>query len=128
MNNFELWNKLKIELDSKENIKRFPKVSEVWLIILGKNIGFEQNGKGRDFSRPVVIIKKFNNNMYLVLPLSSVQKEISFYLNFTDANGRAVSVILSQIRLVSIKRFKRKIYTMPIDTFEAIIGKIKQWF
>jgi mRNA interferase MazF len=27
---------------------------------MGKNLGFEQNGKGENFVRPVIILKKFN--------------------------------------------------------------------
>jgi hypothetical protein len=34
----------------------------------GKNIGYEQNGSGANFSRPILIIRKFNNHMYWVVP------------------------------------------------------------
>jgi len=50
----------------------------------GKNIGFEQNGSGDNFSRPVLIVKKFNNHMFWCVPLSTKQKTFDFYFNYTD--------------------------------------------
>ncbi len=41
---------------------------------IGKNVGREQNGSGRDFERPVLIIKKWNNEMVWGVPLSTKQK------------------------------------------------------
>jgi len=34
------------------------------LASLGKNIGYEQDGNGSGFSRPVLVVKKFNNQMF----------------------------------------------------------------
>ena len=49
---------------------------------MGKNIGFEQDGKGENFVRPVVIIKGFNKNMFFGIPLSTKMKEGKFYYKF----------------------------------------------
>ncbi len=111
---YDSWNEAKKKING-ETVEpdRFPKEGEIWICILGKNIGFEQNGGVDDFSRPVLIIKKFNNHMFWAVPLSSKQKKFDFYYNFTDQNGFLVSVILAQIRLISIKRLKRKFSDMP---------------
>src|SRR3990167_7166430 len=87
-----------------------PQLGEIWMCALGKNIGREQNGGGKNFSRPMLVIKKFNNEIFWVLPLSTKQKKIDFYYNFKDKNNQDVSVIISQIRLIYIKRFERKLY------------------
>ena len=109
--NFDHWNKIKKTIDSRVNaLGIFPKEGEVWISIIGKNIGFEQNGSNRDFSRPVLVVKKFNNNMFWCVPLSTKQKSLDFYFNYTDPNNQRVSAILAQMRLISVKRFKRKIY------------------
>jgi len=79
---------------------------------LGKNIGFEQNGGGDSFSRPVVIVKKFNNQMFWSIPLSTKQKRLDFYFNYIDPNMQHVSAILAQMKLISVKRLKRKLYEM----------------
>ena len=92
---------------------------------LGKNIGFEQNGSGDNFSRPVLIVKKFNNHMFWSIPLSTKQKKFDFYYNFTDSNGSQVSVILAQLKLVSVKRIKRKMYDLSDKQLQDIKGKLK---
>lgn len=65
MKDFDSWNELKKKIDVEKNEPdRFPKEGEVWMSSLGKNIGYEQNGSGDNFSRPILIIKKFNNHMF----------------------------------------------------------------
>lgn len=90
-----------------------------------KNIGNEQNGSGENFSRPVLIIKKFNNRMFWCVPLSTKQKRFDFYFNFTDPNGLKVSVILAQLKLTSIKRLKRKLYEIEPDLLVRMKEKLR---
>ena len=126
MNNFDSWNELKKKVDGEINEPdRFPKEGEVWISTLGKNIGFEQNGSGDNFSRPVLIIKKFNNHMFWSVPLSTRQKKFDFYYNFIDVNNNKVSVILAQLKLISIKRLKRKLYDLSDEKLIEIKDKLK---
>lgn len=126
---FNEWNNLKIQINNRIiNKNKLPKEREVWMASLGKNIGFEQNGNGNNFSRPVLIIKKFNNQMFLIAPLSTKQKKLDFYLNFRDIHNKEVSIILAQIKLLSIKRMNRKIYDLQSDIFIEVKNKIKSWF
>jgi len=126
MNDFDNWNELKKKIDVEKNEPdRFPKESEVWMSSLGKNIGFEQNGSGDNFSRPILIIKKFNNQMFWVIPLSTKQKGFDFYFNYTDSNNQKVSAILAQMKLLSVKRLKRKLYDVPNELFDEMKQKIK---
>jgi len=122
---FDLWNSTKKSIEA-EKVTRllFPRESEVWMCAFGKNIGFEQNGAGERFSRPTLVIKKFNNQMLLAVPLSTKQKNLDFYHNFVDLRGDQVSAILAQIKLMSVKRFRRKLYRLPSLEFEAITGKL----
>ena len=94
---------------------------------LGKNIGYEQNGSGDSFSRPVLIIKKFNNQMFLCVPLSTKQKDFDFYYNYIDPNNQKVSVILAQIKLISVKRLKRKLYEFEEKQLKEILSKLKSY-
>lgn len=128
MNEFDTWNNLKQKINlEKGSVKYFPKEAEVWISTLGKNIGFEQNGSGDNFSRPVLIVKKFNNNMFWTVPLSSKQKAIDFYFNYTDRNNQNVSAILAQMKLLSVKRLKRKLYDLPEESFKEIKNKLKSF-
>lgn len=118
---YDIWNGLKKKIQLENNpVDYFPQEGEVWMCILGKNIGREQNGGGKNFSRPALVIKKFNNEIFWILPLSRKQKKIDYYYNFTDVNNEKVSVVLSQIKLIHIKRFKRKIYEMSLDDISEI--------
>ena len=128
LNDFDKWNELKKNIDIQPDNKRlFPNTGEVWMCSLGKNIGFEQNGGGNNFSRPVLVVKKFNNQMFWVIPLSTKQKKLDFYFNFTDVSGQKVSGILAQLRLLSTKRFNRKMYNLSAEDLKHIGKKLKNF-
>lgn len=125
---FDKWNERKKEVDSSEiNLDNFPQEGEVWMSTVGINIGVEQNGNEDDFSRPMLIVKKFNNQMFWAIILSSKQKDLDFYFNYTDPSGKKVSVVLAQMKLVSIKRLKRIMYVMDNEVFYEIKEKLKSF-
>ena len=125
MKDFDRWNNTKKSLESFERVDRlFPLKGEVWIIYVGTNIGYEQDSNSLDFTRPALVIRKFNNKMMWIIPLSNKQKNFDFYFNFIDPRGNKVSVILAQLKLVSVKRFKRKMYEISDDLFLEITKKI----
>ncbi len=125
MDDFDNWHKLKRLIDQDtSSLAVVPDQKEVWVCSLGKNIGYEQNGKGDKFQRPVLILKRFNKNMYWAIPLSTKQKQFYYYFNFTDPAGTKVSAIIAQLRLISVKRLTRKLYTVPNIGFELIRSKV----
>ena len=125
---FDIWNSLKkkIQIHDKD-VNFFPKEGGGWMSAVGKNIGYEQNGSGDNFSRPILIIKKFNNHMFWGVPLSSKQKNLDFYFNFTDVNQQKVSVILAQMKLISVRRLNRKLYEVPQVTLNLIKVKLRSF-
>ena len=130
LKDFDIWNELKKKIDADVKTiepDRFPKEGEVWMSAVGKNIGFEQNGSGDNFSRPILIIKKFNNHMFWVVSLSTKQKKFDFYFNFTDPNRNKVSAILAQLKLISIKRLNRKLYNLPEKQLNELKGRLKDF-
>lgn len=125
---FDDWNELKKKIEEIKYVPdKFPKEGEVWMSSLGKNIGFEQNGSGSNFSRPLLIAKKFNNHMFWAIPLSTKQKDLDFYFNYNDPNEQNVSVILAQMKLISVKRLTRKLYDIPKALFDLIREKLKSF-
>jgi mRNA interferase MazF len=125
-NDFDRWNEIKKRLAS--NISpppAFPKNGEVWMCTLGKNLGREQDGGARDFSRPVLVIKKFNNEIFWVVPLSTKQKPLDFYFNYKDPSGTPVAAVLAQLRLVSINRFRRDIYVLSPTLFNEVRVRLR---
>lgn len=97
---------------------------EVWWCSLGINIGYEQDGNSESFTRPVVILTKFNLDACLVVPLTAKPKKGKFYFPVGDVSGRDAVAILSQIRFVDRKRLVVKIGTMNHATFNKLSGAI----
>ncbi|MCX6713029.1 MAG: type II toxin-antitoxin system PemK/MazF family toxin [Candidatus Vogelbacteria bacterium] len=124
---FTNWTKLKIRLHVAER-EIFPHEREIWWASLGQNVGVEINGKNDNFERPVLIIKKFNDQMLLILPLTGKTKEEKYYYQFKGADERFGSVVLSQIRLISSKRLIRKVGEVSENDFLEIKRKTKGLF
>jgi mRNA interferase MazF len=123
MKDFQRWHKLKDALNKSNRLIRFH-TREIWWCSLGANIGFEQDGKNENFERPVLVFRKFNNNVLWILPLTSSDKIGKYYFQF-EYHGKKYSIILSQIRLICAKRLLRKIRTMPKKDFRTIRDKFK---
>lgn len=119
---FDCWNNKKKRLEVVDNLRINFAEREVWWCSLGKNIGDEENGKNDLFERPVLILKKFSRNSVVVIPLTTKGKSDSvFYYKLLQ--GENSWVIMSQVRLVSTKRFLRKMYKVGRGEFLTIKSK-----
>lgn len=97
---------------------------EIWWCKLGANVGFEMDGHGKDFERPVVIIKKFNLDTCIVISLTSKPKVGKYYFPMGVVQERDAKAVLSQIRLIDRKRLEEKIGTVPKETFKELLSAI----
>ena len=118
MKNFESWNKFKINLESTISEVIFHE-SEIWWSAIGANLGHEEDGNGDLYERPVLILKKFNENLLIAIPLSTKIKEGRFYVNFLD-DKLSYSVLLSQTKVMSSKRLLRKISKLSRGRFSVV--------
>ena len=125
--NFDVWNIQKKKIDAT-NTPRFYKEREVWWANLGKNIGFEQDGKGIFFERPVLVIKAFSKSVCIILPLTTSHKINPYYLSIGIINGRQSFVIISQIRLIDTKRLINRIDVLNKVAFETIRKTVRNLF
>src|SRR3989344_9284521 len=112
--NYKAWTLLKKVLHNADDQKLFFHEREIWYCHLGENIGFEQDGSDDQFLRPIVVIRKFNNDILWGVPLTRTQKDLPFYFTFiiqseTGANEEKSTAVLSQIRLIDAKRLRRMI-------------------
>jgi mRNA interferase MazF len=122
---FDKWNEKKKIIDQKEiSDQTFFNEREVWWGSLGLNVGYEQDGKNDDFERPLLIVKKFNRSIVWVVPLTTIAKNNKFHYKLRKSGS---FVILSQIRLMSTKRFLRLVETINENEFKEIIIKIKNF-
>ena len=122
-NLFDTWNNQKKQLHAIEKTIGFS-VFEIVFIRIGSNVGYEQDGKGEDFLRPVLVYKKFNNRVFLGIPLTSVENNDKFHFGFEYKKGIKSYAILSQVRLFDIKRAKYKDGKISKENFKKLQEKM----
>ncbi len=123
MKDFDIWNKEKQELENTGHTILVFHEREIWWCSIGINLGDEQDGKNDLFERPVLVVKKFNNKVCWVLPMTTKQKS-GVYYHALEHDGKVFSVILSQLRLVSVKRFRRFVRKISPHQFTLIQQKL----
>lgn len=99
---YDLWFPQKKKLDKRNNPPSF-KEREIWWCQIGVNIGFEIFGKGRGFTRPVLIIKKYSKFTFLCAPLSSRDPKFKNHVPI-EFNDRKSIIRLDQLRTVDSRR------------------------
>ena len=119
---FSEWNELKIQLHNNKKEQYF-KERDIFWVSIGVNIGFEQDGKGGIFSRPVLIVKKYGKNIFFGIPLSTQLKEGSFFFDF-ELDGQKSSALLVQARIYDAKRLENKIGKIFVDDFKRLKTKL----
>ena len=124
---FDRWNERKKKLHER-NEKTLFHEREIWWCSLGVNIGFEQDGANDHFERPMLVIKKFNQEVLWALPLTRSLKINKYHYQLKQGQEIDSSVILSQIRLISSKRLLRKMRMIPVREFQEVVAQAKEFF
>lgn len=124
---FQEWHEKKSKIYQKQQ-RAYFREREIWWCSVGLNIGDEQNGKGTDFLRPVLILKKFSNNVFWGVLLTSKLKFGRFYYQIHFSNGKKNTVILSQLKLLDAKRLLHKITRLDVDQYQGVICAVLDLF
>ncbi|MEK9160831.1 MAG: type II toxin-antitoxin system PemK/MazF family toxin [Patescibacteria group bacterium] len=122
------WNTSKKALDAHPMPRRvyiYP--GEIWYCCIGHNIGDEEDGKGSDYSRPVVVIKRFGAGIFIGVPLTTKVKAYPSYFGVGTVDGKAAMALLTQLRFFSTKRLVNKIDKLPTPTFLALKKAAKKY-
>ncbi len=121
---FEGWGTLKTQINIRKDAPTFQQ-QEIWWCSIGVNIGNEEDGKSRLYSRPVLVVRKFNQYMFWGLPLTTKIKDNAFYhqIHFKDLQQ---SVMLSHLKLIDSKRLTSKMGKLSDSQFEDIKTAIKK--
>ena len=103
----------------------------IYWAYLGENIGYEQDGGGNVFTRPVVVIKGYSKELLLCAPISHTIKHNSkFYHRIKCGEKIDGSVIISQLRAIDVLRLGRIIDTLSRENLQnlkqAIIDNITE--
>ncbi len=123
---FDRWNILKKKINRLNSKKHHKK--EIWWSIWGLNIGFEEDGKGAFFERPVLIVKVLSRNTCIVLPLTSSEDENKNRVDIGLINEIKSKVVLSQIKVIDTRRLTDMVCILDPDIFLKVKEAIKNMF
>ncbi|NOY35765.1 MAG: type II toxin-antitoxin system PemK/MazF family toxin [bacterium] len=115
---FDKWNSIKKKLEEVD-IKKYIHPREIWWCSLGLNLGAEIDGKNENFERPVIIMKVYNKETMVVLPLTTKQKDDKFHYKI-QTEEKTIWAKLTQVRLVSNKRLLRKVDVLNKKSFSSL--------
>ncbi len=119
MKDFDSWNVYKQSLETRTKTI-VPSKRQVWWMSVGVNVGDEEDGKNQNFERPVLVVKVFNTNIFLGVPITSTNQSGKKYYCPITYNGETYYAILSQIKLFSTKRLLRKITKVSSEDFQEL--------
>lgn len=117
---FQAWHDKKQAIHSYK-ARPFFREREVWICSMGTNIGFEEDGSGERFLRPVVILKKLSKEILWGLPLTKTRRVGEYYFQMTPIGGSQVSVAMFlHLRSLDSKRLFYKIGDVGEEEFLEI--------
>jgi mRNA-degrading endonuclease toxin of MazEF toxin-antitoxin module len=119
----DVWHPLKKKVDALEP-KVFFAEGEVFNTRLGANIGFEQDGKGEDFLRPVLVVSKLSKTTLLAVPLTTKAHTHMYRFCIGEVNGKKNYALLSQIRVVDARRLAYKMGSISKKTLQEVRKQI----
>lgn len=123
---FDSWTKIKKEInDQSFDIKFTP--GEIYWCNVGVNVASEIDGKGESFSRPVIILGVFKQNLLFVLPLTSGHKEGNWHFHL-KVNNKDSSICLHQAKTVSKNRLGERIEKLSVENLKVIKGAFAKFY
>lgn len=122
---FDGWNAKKKRIHGQSSAP-FCHPREVWWCSVGANVGFEQDGTGKHFDRPVVVIRGFNQNIFFGVALTQRKKLGKYYFHLGLIEEKDAYAVLSQVRLIDTKRLVKKITTLEKSLFEQLKSALKK--
>ena len=125
LKDFDKWNEIQKNVN-KRPAKLF-KERDIWWCYWGVNIGFEQDGNGEFFLRPVLIYKKLSNKTCLVIPLTTSPKKHKFRKNIGVVKKKENRIILDQIKTIDSRRLIEHIDVLSENLFEIIRKSIRSF-
>jgi mRNA interferase MazF len=120
---FEDWHKVKSWID-EYNHRRFYYEREIWWCHTGLNVGTEMDGKGFDFSRPILVIKSIDRNSFLGVPLTTKMKDTPYHCEVSLGDNFRRMCVLSQVRYFDTRRFSEKMGMLDMEQFKVIRQKV----
>jgi len=120
---FDRWNINKKEIENSEEEVLF-KVQEIWWCYIGLNIKTESCGKGRNYQRPVLVLRKLSAKSFIGIPLSTQDKKGTWFVDLEVAEKRGCALIY-QIKMLSSNRLYRRLSVLNDSDFKRVKEKLK---
>jgi mRNA interferase MazF len=120
---FQKWITKKEELQNRNSVPHFKQANIYWCG-LGENVGDEENGKSELFSRPVLIIRKFNKNLFWGIPLTTQIKDNPYYVKISF-QGKEQCAMITHLRLMDAKRLYKRMGELDQPDFQKVKESIK---
>jgi len=118
---FDRWNRLKKAINAAdEDARLYFHAGDIWWVHLGVNVGYEIDGKQRDFSRPVIVLKKYNQYSFLALPLTTNPAPNRWRVPIGLVARSPAFAVLSQLRNLDSQRLIEKKGHVPPDLLTAL--------
>lgn len=117
--NFFDWIRVKKKLDEHEYNPPLVTEGDLWWCAVGENVGVEVGGKSTNFTRPIIILKKFGRLGFLGIPTTTKNRVGTWYVSFVH-KGIHETAMLSQARMFSYKRLDRKMGTLDGEDFKNV--------
>ncbi len=124
--NFSKWHAEKEKLEIRSTAELYFKEREVWWCAMGVNVGYEQDGQGELFLRPVLIFRKLSRYLFVGIPLSTTKKTGRYYFQFSFLPDVISNALLSQVRVYDTKRLKDKMATIAEKDMESIQKALRE--
>ena len=115
---FTEWTHLKQKIQARNIPPRFSE-RELWWANIGENIGHKENGKGSQFSRPVLILRKFSTHLFWGIPLTTQLKDTPYYHKII-INGREQCLMTSQLTRWDAKRLTTRMGKLTTKEFKTV--------
>ncbi len=118
---FDRWNNLKKQLNEAERVV-YVHPREIWWCSMGINIGSEIDGKNENFERPVIVVRVYNKESLIVLPVTTKEKNDIFHFKI-ETKEKVAWIKLTQTRMISSKRLLRKVDLLNQEQFDVLVKK-----
>lgn len=116
---FDGWNAHKKKIDGRIDAP-FCHRRELWWCALGTNVGFEQDGAGDEYRRPILVLKSLSKQTFLAIPLTTATKEHPMRPAIGLVEDKEARALLSQMRVIDTRRLVRKIGYLEQEIFYRI--------
>lgn len=127
---FDDWNNTKKKSHYKENNVGF-KEREIFWARIGQNIGAEEFGKGNEFQRPILIIRKLTAHIFIGIPLTSTVKDNDYFHTFeydTKKGKVSSTAMILQLKTFDKKRLMTRIGMLNKEDFQKVVEKARNLF